>query len=271
MRSSMLSRGRQLGRICDGCRQERNFTTAPNLAPVCSRATQSYVQSSSITSSHARLTIPSQIRWLSTSSTPTSSSSAEQPSPDAATTSSFKPQPPQTYYDIFPLSLPAGPPPDGPFEIDVRALRREFLQLQGKAHPDLHPPSMKARAEAMSARINEAFKTLSSPLLRAQYLLSLQGLDVANDETAKVEDPALLMEVMEAREEVEEAEEESELEALRRRNEERERESEGVLAGCFGEGDWEGAVRECVRLRYWCNIKESIHNWERGKPIILEH
>jgi molecular chaperone HscB len=33
----------------------------------------------------------------------------------------------------------------------------------------------------------------------------------------------------------------------------------------------EAAKREAVRLRYWVNIKESLDNWERGKPIVLEH
>lgn len=130
---------------------------------------------------------------------------------------------------------------------------------------------MKPRAEATSARINEAYKTLSSPLPRAQYLLSLRGLDVANDETAKVEDPELLMEVLEAREEIEEAAAEAELEPLKARNTAREEESIAELERCFGAGDLQAAVRECVRLRYWVNIRESIDNWEPGKPVVLIH
>lgn len=178
---------------------------------------------------------------------------------------------PQTHYTFFPATLPAGPPPSGRFGIDTTALRREFLQLQARAHPDVHPPSDKARAQALSARINEAYRTLQSPLLRAQYLLSLRGLEVGSDETAKVEDPELLMDVLEARERIEEAGSEAEIEGMKGENEARMAESVERLAEAFERDDVEGAKGEAVRLRYWVNIKESLDGWEKGKPVVLEH
>ena len=153
----------------------------------------------------------------------------------------------------------------------MRALRREFLQLQARAHPDMHPQEHKVRAEATSARINEAFKTLANPLLRAQYLLSLRGVDVANDETLKVEEPELLMMVLEAREEIEDAEGEHDLDEPRRMNDERIAESEERLEEAFKHDDVEAAKHEAVKLRYWVNIKESLDNWEKGKHHVLEH
>ncbi|KAL5328309.1 hypothetical protein ACEPPN_001808 [Leptodophora sp. 'Broadleaf-Isolate-01'] len=178
---------------------------------------------------------------------------------------------PQTYYEFFPKTLPSGPPPTGPFHIDTRELRREFLQLQAVAHPDRHPQNLKTRAEATSARINEAYKTLQNPLTRAQYLLGLRGIDVAEDETAKVDDPELLMEVLDAREEIENAREEEELDEMKRVNDERIGVSEGVLDRAFKEDDLVGAKEEAVRLRYWVNIKESLDAWERGKLVVLVH
>ncbi|KAF2231553.1 Co-chaperone Hsc20, partial [Viridothelium virens] len=191
------------------------------------------------------------------------------------TSSSARPQsqpppssPPPNYYDLFRTTFPSGAPPSSPFTTDVRQLRREFLQLQARAHPDLHSGADKSRAEATSAYINEAYKTLREPLLRAQYLLRLRGVEVANDETAKVgdDDAELLMRVLELREGVEAAESEEEVEAMRGENEERIRESERVLAGCFAEeGRLEEARREAVRLRYWVNVRESLDAWEKGK------
>lgn len=181
------------------------------------------------------------------------------------------PPSPQTHYDFFPNTLAEGPPPTGPFHIDPRELRKEFLQLQAVAHPDRHPAALKTRAEATSARINEAYKALLNPLLRAQYLLSLRGIDVAEDETAKVEDPELLMEVLDAREEIENAQEEAELEELKSVNNERIEESEKVLDTAFREDNIDVAKGEAVRMRYWVNIKESLDNWERGKPVVLVH
>ncbi len=178
---------------------------------------------------------------------------------------------PQSYYELFPQTLSAGTPPQGPFHIDPSKLRREFLQLQAKAHPDRHPQAAKVKAEATSAFINEAYKTLLSPLQRAQYLLSLRGLDVADDESAKTDDSELLMVVLEAREEIEEAEEEEQLKPLKMANDARIKESLEVLERAFREDDLTTAKMEAIKLKYWTNIKESIDAWERGKPVILVH
>lgn len=178
---------------------------------------------------------------------------------------------PPNYYELFPDSLPAGPPPGGAFAVDVRALRREFLSLQARAHPDLHRPEDKTRAQSASARLNEAFRTLADPLLRAQYLLSQRGVDVAGDEEGKVADMELLGDVMEAREEIEEAESEGELEGPRGVNDGRIAESVEELERAFGADDMEAARREAVRLRYWVNIKQCLDEWEPGKPVELHH
>lgn len=176
----------------------------------------------------------------------------------------------RTHYDLFPSSLPQGPPPQGPFNVDLASLRREFLQLQAKEHPDLHRGADKARAEGASAAINEAYKTLQNPLLRAQYLLRLRGIEVES-EHEKLEDPELLGSVMEAREEIEEAESEEEVERLREPNELRTRESVRRLAEAFERDELEMARRECVRLRYWVNIRESLDAWEGGSVGALQH
>jgi molecular chaperone HscB len=197
-----------------------------------------------------------------------------------------------TYYALFPETLPNGPPPRGKFHIDVRALRREFLRLQAASHPDFHhaaassSPSpqelssnnsksaARIRAEATSALINAAYKTLSSPLLRGQYLLREQhGIDLEGDEAGAeaAPDPELLMTVLEAREAIEEAEREEDLEEVRAANEERIRESEARLGDALESGDTQSAKEEAVRLRYWVNIREGVNNWERGKPVVLQH
>ena len=48
-------------------------------------------------------------------------------------------------------------------------------------------------------------------------------------------------------------------------------ESIKALEGAFAEDNVELAKSETVKLRYWMNISESIANWEKGKPIVLEH
>ncbi|RDW84458.1 hypothetical protein BP6252_02048 [Coleophoma cylindrospora] len=262
MRSSTISKSQRVYRACEATTR-RNFTTgpasasrpAPTSRPACEQCLRQI-------SNQRRPVRGIQSRFHSSSassSTPASPTSAPKP---------------QTHYELFPQTLPRGPPPSGPFKIDVRALRREFLQLQAKAHPDRHAHENKTRAEATSAYINEAFKTLSNPLLRAQYLLSLRGIDVAEDEALKVDDEALLGMVLEAREEIEEAEHEEELEPLRKTNEERIEMCERRLEAAFAEqeeGGLQKAKEEAVRLRYWVNIRESLDAWEKGKPVVLVH
>jgi molecular chaperone HscB len=178
---------------------------------------------------------------------------------------------PQTHYDFFPSLGPDALPPKGPFTLDLTLLRKEFLQLQAKAHPDLAPQEKKRQAEALSARINEAYKTLQNPLLRAQYLLEMRGVDLAGDETAKVEDPELLMEVLETREVIEEATSEEELVPLKEMNERRIAASVGVLEEAFQKDDTKAAAEEAVKLRYWINIRETVDAFEPGKPVVMIH
>ena len=52
--------------------------------------------------------------------------------------------------------------------------------------------------------MNHAFKTLQNPVLRAEYILQGQGIDLAESEQT-LEDPELLMEIMENREALDEA------------------------------------------------------------------
>ncbi len=143
--------------------------------------------------------------------------------------------------------------------------------MQARAHPDRHTGANKAKAEGTSALINEAYKTLQDPLRRAQYLLSLRGIDVAEDERLKVEDPELLMEVLEVREAIEAAQEETELEDMKKNNDANIERSEEVLDEAFRQDNVQRAMDEAVKLRYWINIKESLDGWERGKPIVLVH
>ncbi|KAL4977782.1 HSCB C-terminal oligomerization domain-containing protein [Aspergillus desertorum] len=210
-------------------------------------------------------------------------STPESPSTATATTTTPPPPPPSpipnapntnSYYTIFSRTLSKGPPPSGPFTIDLPSLRREFFSLQNTLHPDKYPPGpTKAAAESLSAVINEAYRTLSDPLLRAQYLLrEFHGIDVTAEDGsgagAQPLDPELLMEVMDVQEAIEEVGEGQEaverIGVLKRENDERVRECVEALAGAFDKGDVEGARGECVRLKFWVSVAEGLKEWEPG-------
>lgn len=188
------------------------------------------------------------------------------------------PNPPDVtnYYTIFPKTIPAGPPPSSPFTISLPDLRREFLQLQNTSHPDKYPPgAAKNRAEALSAFVNEAYRTLIDPLQRAQYLLrEMHNIDVtAEDGAAKHSlDPQLLMEVMEVQETIEEIaadpKAEETIERMKKENQSKVDECVGALAAAFDAGDIEAARKECVRLRFWYSVGEGLREWVPGTTEI---
>lgn len=296
MRPSMAAKqSAAFAQVCAACRQQaarslsttRIAATPPGSAARRPTPTQPLQQPPPSLSRRWLSQTPANLSARSDSATTAPDAAAQDPSSSTTATSSVsgapRPSPP-SYYALFPETLPEGPPPRGAFHIDVRALRREFLRLQAAAHPDLHyarhggagasGSADRRRAEAASALINGAFRTLANPLLRAQYLLREQfGLDLAGDEAGAVAgvDEEVLGQVLEAREVIEEAEEEGDLEGLREENEERIRLAEESIGRAFGEGDVEALKREVVRLRYWVNIRESIDNWEQGKGVVLEH
>lgn len=177
-----------------------------------------------------------------------------------------------THYTIFPKTIPNGPPPASPFDISIPDLRREFLSLQNLAHPDKYPPGpSKQRAEALSARINEAYRALSDPLSRAQYLLDYQhGIDVTSEDGAKTNplDTETLMQVMEVQEAIEEAEGEETVAELKRDNEKRLEECVRSLAGAFNRQDIDTARMECIRLRFWYSVREGLREWEPGSRTV---
>ena len=85
----------------------------------------------------------------------------------------------RNHYDLF------GLPPR--FRLDAAALEDAWRRLQSDVHPDRHAAGSDADRRAAlqaSARVNEAYRALKDPVQRAQYLLSLNGVDaVAETDT----------------------------------------------------------------------------------------
>ena len=100
----------------------------------------------------------------------------------------------KNFFEIF--SLPAS------WEIDHSVLDKKFRTLQLTFHPDRYANKNdfeKRLAVQTASTINQAYETLSSPLLRAQYLLKLEGFD-ADQESHITSDGQFLMQQMVLRE-----------------------------------------------------------------------
>ena len=114
----------------------------------------------------------------------------------------------QDFFHLFNLPLR--------YQIDSAALEQSYLALQAQVHPDkfAHLSEQERRmAMQWATRANEGFQTLRSPLNRARYLLSLQGVDTQEESnTAMPVD--FLMQQMEWREALDETKQTKNITAL---------------------------------------------------------
>ena len=101
------------------------------------------------------------------------------------------------YFEIFGLPVTTSP--------DLAALDESYKRLQREWHPDRFSAGSdeeKRRSMQVTSVINQARQTLSDPLTRAVYLLSLKGVDL-DAETDTQMSPDFLMTQMTLREQLE--------------------------------------------------------------------
>lgn len=93
------------------------------------------------------------------------------------------------------------------FELELAALEMRHRELSKALHPDRYsgaPAAERRLALSRAIDVNEAFRVLKDPIRRAEALLQRAGAAVGETSEPKAS-PALLMEMMEAREELAEA------------------------------------------------------------------
>lgn len=67
------------------------------------------------------------------------------------------------------------------FALEIESLERSYREIQSQIHPDRYAQAGDAERRASmqwTTRVNEAYRTLKSPVQRARYLLELNGVDV---------------------------------------------------------------------------------------------
>jgi molecular chaperone HscB len=73
--------------------------------------------------------------------------------------------------------------------LDLAALEREFHRLSRKLHPDRFARAGKSEKQwslADTALLNDAYRTLKDPLRRTEYLLKLQGAQIARSDVETI-------------------------------------------------------------------------------------
>lgn len=177
------------------------------------------------------------------------------------------------YYDL--LGVPRSSVPNHGWSVDPRTLKAEWRQKMAVTHPD----RLVARSEKeqqigaqQSAIVNKAYETLLRPLSRAVYLLEQEGVgDV--EEGASLEDPALLMEVMELQEALSEAEDQATVDQVAKQNDTHLHETLAQLESAFAQAppDTQRIKALAIQLRYWSNIANAAREWQPGQRIELHH
>ena len=74
--------------------------------------------------------------------------------------------------------------------LDTAALEKNFYTLSRKLHPDRFaskPLAEQEAALAQSSLLNDAYRTLKDPILRTQYLLTLEGVELEEQSKAATE------------------------------------------------------------------------------------
>ena len=159
----------------------------------------------------------------------------------------------QDHFSLF--GLPSA------FVLDAVSLERAYREIQARIHPDKFVNSGEAEKRASmqwTTRVNEAYRTLKDPVLRAKYLLEQAGMDVGF-ETNTAMPPAFLMRQMELRESLEDAKDVAALDALSAQlSKDRQRLEALLCAKIDTEKDYPAAVGLLRELQFLVRFGDEI-------------
>ncbi|KAJ7254108.1 hypothetical protein B0H12DRAFT_1050918 [Mycena haematopus] len=161
--------------------------------------------------------------------------------------------PSTSFHDIF--ALPSRP---NPFVVDTALLKRRFREAQAACHPDSWASKGQHKqdiAQSLSSRVNEAYTSLLHPLRRAEYILEQNGLPMSEND--KLDDLVFIAEIMDARENIDEAADEDELARIVDENTAKIEETVGMLERAVGAQKWVDVKEAAVRLKYLEGIRAA--------------
>jgi molecular chaperone HscB len=147
------------------------------------------------------------------------------------------------------------------FSLDQEMLDKAYRDIQSQVHPDrfAHAGDAERRASLQwTTRVNEAYRTLKSPVQRGKHLLELHGVDVAF-ETNTAMPTEFLMQQMELREKLEDAKDAKGLDDLRKNLSSERRSLEAQIAQAIdSEKNYKGAAELVRKLMFLERLDEEI-------------
>lgn len=145
-------------------------------------------------------------------------------------------------------------------QVDVKELEQIYRDLQKRLHPDKFSkagPKEKELSEQQASLVNAAYHTLKTPLGRLRYLLQVLE-EVPDVSEATIQDPEMLMEVMEAREQVENTDDREELKTIQRENQAKFDDLYSQASKAYQEKNIEALMDLTNRMIYVAKVEEEI-------------
>jgi molecular chaperone HscB len=164
------------------------------------------------------------------------------------------------YFTLF--GLPAR------YLIDSNQLAARYQELQRQFHPDRFataPERERLASLQQAVTINDAYQTLKHPLKRAEYMLSLQGFDLGNEQHT-MRDNRFLTEQLALREDLDAIEckpdAETLLAAFSRRLALMTNTRSQQMVEQLGKRQWEQAAETVRKLRFLDKLQQQIEQLE---------
>jgi molecular chaperone HscB len=147
------------------------------------------------------------------------------------------------------------------------SLERSYREIQSQIHPDryAHAGDAERRASMQwTTRVNEAYRTLKSPVQRAKYLLEMHGVDVQFETNTQMPTDFLLRQ-LELREALEAATQPAALDALQAQVRREKGVLESGIARLLDEAkDYPAAAEEVRKLMFLDRLGEEIDQAYEG-------
>lgn len=147
------------------------------------------------------------------------------------------------------------------FTIPPEELKAKYKHLMKQLHPDRYATATKEVSDqkaSMATDVTRAYGVVGDPLQRALHLLELHGTPIEELNDQSIIDHALLFEVMEIREQIEDASSDEELRPILQSSLKKKDELIHQLAEAFQEGRIDDAKRITAKLQYWARVEETI-------------
>ena len=159
------------------------------------------------------------------------------------------------YFNLFQL--------EPSFNIDTEVLEQSYRTLAARFHPDKFASASafeQKQAVMMSSTINDAYRTLKSPIDRAAYLLKSQNIDADAPEHTSFS-PEFLMQQMEWRETLMDAQMEQNHDAIQALDQEIQEVQSNLyqdLQQAFEQQDYESAAQWVRHGRFLNKLRNEI-------------